>query len=281
MRDTIEHDRPRTRASVALQTAVSATTPRDKPSISFCFPVYNDEATVAALTLRAIDVLERVADEYEIVIVDDGSPDRCGEIIDELAARYPQVTAVHHGRNQGYGQAIRSGFQHARPYDWICFTDGDGQYDPAELCHIVKLLPRYDMVVGFRYAKVYRTGRKFMSWLLNFSVRRLFGVRFRDITCGMKLLRREVLESLDLKSKSPFVGGEVTVRAALMGFHIGEVGINTYSRQHGDSSVISWRNIMATVREVFGLRRELFRNRPRRPIQSAAIRDARQRSPVV
>lgn len=253
----------------------------DKPNISLFFPVYNDERTVATLTERAISVLEQVAGEYEIVIVNDGSPDRSGQVADEMAARYARVRVVHHERNLGYGRAIQTGFEHARGYEWVCFTDGDNQYDPGELYHIVKLLPRYDLIIGFRYRKIYGTIRILMSAALNLGVRVLFGRRFRDITCGLKLIRRDVVDDLEITSTSPFVGGEIVIRAAMKGYHIGEVGISTYPREFGDSAVISWANIVATIREIMRLRREIFRNRTRRLVEPVSRpRESRPRLPM-
>jgi len=233
-----------------------------KPNISLFFPVYKDENTVELMTEKAVRVLDDVAGQYEIVIVDDGSPDRSGEIADAMAARYDQVSVVHHPRNLGYGRAIQTGIQRAATYKWVCFSDGDNQYDLAELYHIVKLLPHYDMIIGFRFRKVYGPIRKLMSFSLNWTCRRLYGCRFRDLTCGLKLARRDVLDDLKVTCDSPFVGGEIAIRAALRGYHVGEVGIQMYPRLHGDSAVISARNIWATVRDVLRIRRELYQSRP-------------------
>ena len=228
-----------------------------KPTISLFFPVYRDEHTICTVTRRAVEVLEIVASDYEIVIVNDGSPDRCGELGEQLAAEYEKVSVVHHPRNLGYGRAIQTGFAHARRFEWVCFTDGDDQYDVGELFHLVRLLPRYDMVIGFRYRKVYGPIRKLMSKALNVAVRVMFGCRFRDITCGLKLIRREVADDLSITCNSPFVGGEVAVRAALKGYVIGEAGIATRKREYGDSAVISWKNIRATVFDMLRIRREI------------------------
>jgi len=233
-----------------------------RPNISLFFPVYNDESTVELMTEKALRVLDQVAGQYEIVIVNDGSPDRSGEIADRLAAQFEPVSVIHHPTNLGYGRAIQTGIRTANRYEWLCFTDGDNQYDLAELYHIVRLLPRYDMIAAFRYQKVYGLVRKLMSYSLNFSCRRLFGTRFRDLTCGLKLVRRDVIDDLRVTCSSPFVGGEVAIRAALKGYHVGEVGIRMYPRMFGDSAVISWRNIWATMRDVWRIRNELRESQP-------------------
>src|ERR1017187_8958931 len=99
--------------------------------ISLFFPVYRDEATVERVTRKAVAIMNELASEYEVIIVDDGSPDRAGEVADELARTIPGVHVIHHARNMGYGEALRSGFKAAR-YEWICFTDGDDEYRSEE-----------------------------------------------------------------------------------------------------------------------------------------------------
>jgi glycosyltransferase involved in cell wall biosynthesis len=242
-----------------------------KPNISFFFPVYNDDNTIEPLTKRTVEVLRDIANEFEIVIVNDGSRDRSGEVADEMAARYPQVTAVHHTCNLGYGKALQTGFAHANRYEWICFTDGDFQYDPAELYAIVDRISRYDMIIGFRRQRVYGPLRIAMSATLNLLVHWAFGTSFRDIACGFKIVHRSVLHNIRLTSNSGFIGAELVVRAVFQGFHVGEVAINTYVREFGDSAVVSVRNITNTVKDLWKVRRELFRNQPRsqlRPSQS-------------
>lgn len=234
-----------------------------RPTISLFFPVYNDDQAVEALTEKAVRILGEVAREHEIVIVDDGSTDGTGDIADRLAARYPSVRVVHHPVNRGYGYAIRTGFLEVGRMDWIVFTDGDNQYDIAELRHFLPLLSRYDAILGFRYQKTYGPFRKFLSASLNQIVRMAFGVTFRDITCGFKAVRREVMEGVSLTSTGPFGGGEVAVRAALRGYAIGQVGISMYPRDFGRSSIISVRNILRTLGDIRRARRDIFRNRPR------------------
>ncbi|MFO0946059.1 MAG: glycosyltransferase family 2 protein [Planctomycetota bacterium] len=234
-----------------------------KPSISLFFPVYNDEATIERITTKAITTLEEIADRYEIVIVDDGSPDRSGIIAEELAEKYPQVTVVHHAVNKGYGAALQTGFRAASRYEWICQTDGDDQYDLRELHHLVTLLPYYDAVVTFRRKKIYGYRRILISGVYNWLVRGMFGAPFRDISCGMRLIRRRVLDNVCVTSDSPFAGAEVMLRAMCKGYRIGEVGISTYPREQGRSSIISVRNIVHTMRDMLRVRSEVFQNQPR------------------
>jgi glycosyltransferase involved in cell wall biosynthesis len=229
----------------------------ERPRVSVFFPVYNDERTVERVALKSLDVLSRVASEYEIVIVDDATPCRAGEIADRLAAEYPRIRVIHHSRNLGYGAAIRTGLANVR-YEWVCFTDGDDEYDIYDLEKLIRLRHRYDLIITFRYAKLYSTFRIFVSWVYNRSLRALFKSRFRDISTGLRLIRLDLVNELDLKSSSPFIGAEIAIKTMLKGFPVGEVGIQTFPREFGHGSATSWRNIIATIRDMFSCYRTIF-----------------------
>ena len=220
-----------------------------KPRVSLFFPVYRDEATVARVAEKALAVLAEQADDYEVIIVDDGSPDRAGAIADEIAGRERRVRVIHHPRNLGYGMALRSGFEAAR-YEWICFTDGDDEYEVDDLRKLVRLRDRYDLIITFRYAKRYSGWRIFVSYVYNRVIRLLFQTPYRDVSCGLKLVRKDVVSELDLISTSPFIGAEIAIRTMLKGFRVGEVGIQTFPRAFGKGSSTSLPNILATLRDM-------------------------------
>lgn len=228
-----------------------------KPRISLFFPVYRDEATVERVTAKALKVLAELASEYEVIIVDDNSPDNAGAIADQLTRAHAEVRAIHHGRNLGYGQALRTGFAAAR-YEWICFTDGDDEYEVDDLRRMFRLREYYDLVIGFRYAKRYSTWRIFVSYVYNKLLRWVFLTHYRDVSCGLKLIRKEVVEELELISTSPFIGAEVVIKTMLKGFRVGEVGIQTFPRQFGMSSSTSLRNIVATLKDMGRVYRTVF-----------------------
>ncbi len=228
-----------------------------KPDISLFFPVYNDEQTVATVTQKALKVLAEVAEEYEVVIVDDGSPGRSGEIADELAAEHERVRVVHHERNLGYGEAIKSGFA-ACKYEWICFTDGDDEYDVNDLHKLIRLKDFYDLIITFRYVKLYSGMRVFMSAVYNLIVRALFRTPYRDISTGLRLIRKSLVEGLSLTSSSPFIGAELTIKTMLRGYRIGEVGIQTFPRKFGRGASTTPANIRATMRDMLGTYRTIF-----------------------
>ena len=231
----------------------------EKPSIAIFFPVYRDEGTVETVAMKSLKVLSDIASSYKVIIVDDGSPDKSGEIADKLAEKFPEIISVHHKKNLGYGAALQTGFKYSLDYEWICFTDGDNQYDVNELYHISKLLHHYDLIVTFRYTKIYGTLRIFISYVYNLVIRWLFKSHLRDHNCGLKVIRSNVVKDMELISKSPFIGAEIINNAMVKGYPIGEVGINTYPRTFGESSSLSIPNIIASIRDMLRVYRKIFK----------------------
>ncbi len=228
-----------------------------KPDISLFFPVYRDEQTVRTVTEKALNVLEELADRYEVIIIDDGSPDRAGVIADELATEYPRVKVIHHGKNQGYGAAIKTGLSHAQ-YEWICFTDGDDEYDVNDLRKLIALRDFYDLVITFRYVKLYAGDRQLISWVYNKTLRALFRTHYRDISTGLRLIRKSLSDQIVCQSNSPFIGAEITIKAMLKGYRVGEVGIQTFPRAFGKGASTTPKNIAATIRDMLMVYNTIF-----------------------
>jgi glycosyltransferase involved in cell wall biosynthesis len=227
------------------------------PEVSLFFPVYNDERTVRAVAERAIALLEGIASRYEIIIVNDASPDNSGALADELAREYQQIRVIHHQRNLGYGAALKSGVAASR-FEWICMVDGDNEYDVFELKKMLAIRRYYLLVIAFRYKKLYSTKRIFVSFVYNAVLRALFKSPFRDISTGIRVIHRSIFESISLSSDSPFVGAELALKSMLRGFPVGEVGIQTFPRNFTSGSATSLKNILLTIRDLFRVRREVF-----------------------
>tara|TARA_B100000315_G_C14544941_1_gene572754 strand:+ start:58 stop:792 length:735 start_codon:yes stop_codon:yes gene_type:complete len=232
-----------------------------KYNISFFCPAYYDEKNIEKVIEKANHLFSSCAKDYEIVIVNDGSPDKTGEIAEMLAKKYEKVRAVHHETNKGYGAAIKTGFREAKKFEYVCFTDGDDQYDVLELQNMLRLLNRYDIIISFRYEKAYSAVRVLISYIYNVLLRFLFRSPFRDISCSLKIFSREVIDRIEIESDSPFVDAEIIFKSMLMGFHIGEVGINSYPREFGKSTSTSLTNIMLTLKDIFRIRKKLFMNK--------------------
>jgi glycosyltransferase involved in cell wall biosynthesis len=221
------------------------------------FPVYNDEMTVKRVAEKALRVASGLAARFEVVIVDDGSPDRSGEIADELAAACPEIRVVHHPQNRGYGAAVRSGLAACR-YEWICFTDGDDEYDLFDLQKLWQLRDFYDLVITFRYVRRYSGLRILISQVYNRLLRRLFYLRFRDVSTGLRLVRKDIIDQIDLHSDSPFIGAEIAIKTMLKGYRVGEMGIQTFPREFGSGASTSPENIYRTLVDVYRCHRRVF-----------------------
>ncbi len=233
------------------------TNKNSKPDISVFFPVYNDENTVRTVTKKALKVLNDVANNFEILIIDDCSPDRSGEIADELTRENRTVKVIHHETNMGYGSALITGFNNVQ-YEWVCFTDGDDEYDIEDIKKLIKLKDFYDLIITFRYVRMYSTWRVFVSRIYNMVLRFLFRTNYRDISTGLRMIKRELLNEIDLQSTSPFIGAELTIKAMLKGYRVGEVGIQTFPRQFGKGASTSLKNIMKTIRDMLKIYRQIF-----------------------
>jgi len=227
------------------------------PQVSLFFPVYNDESTTSVMAAKAIKLLDSLGGDYEIIIVDDASPDRSGRIADELALAHPCIRVIHHPRNLGYGASIRSGLAACR-YEYICFTDGDDQYEVEDFRKLLRLRERYDLVITFRYKKIYSSTRIFVSWVYNMLLRRMFRTHFRDVSTGLRMVRKSVVDETRLEADSPFIGAELAIKVMFAGYRVGEVGIQTFPRRFGKGASTSPKNIMATMVDMWRLYRKMF-----------------------
>jgi glycosyltransferase involved in cell wall biosynthesis len=225
--------------------------------VSLFFPVYRDERTVRIVAEKALRLLASYGDEHEIIIVDDGSPDRSGEIAEELAREHACIRVIRHATNRGYGAAVRTGLAACR-FEYICMTDGDDQYEVEDFRKLLKLRDRYDLIITFRYKKIYSSNRIFISWVYNRLLRFLFRTPFRDVSTGLRMVRRSLIEDLELEADSPFIGAEIAIKAMLKGYRVGEVGIQTFARSFGAGASTSLPNILATIRDTRRIYRRVF-----------------------
>jgi glycosyltransferase involved in cell wall biosynthesis len=211
--------------------------------ISFFFPAYRDEHTVEPLAKLADEVLSRVATEHEVIIVDDASPDRSGEIADRLAAANPRIRVVHHPRNRGYGQAVWSGLQASR-YEWIGFTDGDMQYDVNELPRFVDAARSgADFVLGYKPVRAEGWKREATSWMHNAAIRTLLGLGVRDVDCAFKLMNARFVRDYvpTFHYEEAFLLVELLYRAQRRGARLVELPVTHRERQFGESQCFTWR----------------------------------------
>ncbi|HUG48203.1 MAG TPA: glycosyltransferase family 2 protein [Candidatus Limnocylindria bacterium] len=233
------------------------------PALSFFFPVHNEEANLEALVEEALAVLPTLADEFEIIAVDDGSRDRSPQLADRLAEQHAAVRAVHHPRNLGYGAALRSGFAAAR-HPLVCFLDGDRQFRVADLALLLDRLAgddRPDVVLGYRLKRADPLVRLLYARAYRLCLRVFFGLRVRDPDCACKLFRRETLEGIRLESGGAFMSAELLIKLRERGRRLVEVGVPHYPRTAGSPTGAKPSVVFRAVKDFWLLRLRLWANR--------------------
>ncbi|MEA2518994.1 MAG: hypothetical protein QOF49_1074 [Chloroflexota bacterium] len=231
--------------------------------LSYFFPAHNEEANLEGLVSEALETLPGLADEFEIVIVNDGSRDTTGRIADDLTAANPGVVrAVHHPVNLGYGAALLSGFQAAR-HEHVAFTDGDRQFRVADLGSLIDRMAasdRPDVVVGFRIKRADPLVRTLYARAYRLANRIFFGLQVRDVDCACKLFRRSALEGIGVESGGAFFSAELLIKLQAAGRSVAEVGVPHYARMAGSPTGAKPSVVFRAVRDFWLLRLRLWAN---------------------
>jgi glycosyltransferase involved in cell wall biosynthesis len=228
-----------------------------KPSISIFFPAYNDAGTIASLALVAHMTARDLTDDYEVIVVEDGSPDHTGALLDELAQSFRWLKVVHHPQNRGYGGALRSGFAIASK-DLVFYTDGDAQYDPRELKALYEALgPDVDFINGYKLGRSDPLHRIVIGRVYHWFVRTAFGLRIRDVDCDFRLMRRSVFEKVELTRSSGVICVELMKKVQDHGFRIAQVGVHHFHRSYGKSQFFNFRRVARTLLDLARLWFEL------------------------
>lgn len=218
--------------------------------ISAFFPAYNDAGTIASMVVLAERTLRELTDDWEIIVVNDASPDHCAEVLAELQARYPRLRVVTHARNRGYGGALRSGLG-AATKELVFYTDGDAQYDPRELsCLVAALRPNIDVVNGYKLRRGDGPVRAVVGRIYHNIVSRAFGLRIRDVDCDFRLMRRSALDRVTLESTSGTICVELIKRLQDSGARFAEVGVHHYDRPFGSSQFFRPRRVARTLAQL-------------------------------
>jgi glycosyltransferase involved in cell wall biosynthesis len=227
---------------------------RKFPSLSVFFPAYNDALSLPELVRKTFATLEPHVADYEVVVIDDGSRDRTGEVLAELRREFgPWLRVVTHAHNRGYGGALRSGFAAAQK-EFVFYTDGDGQYDVGELPRLLELVgPATGLVNGYKLQRRDPRHRVWIGSVYNFCARLLFRIRIRDIDCDYRLIRRALLEKIRLTSTSGTICVELVRKLELSGCQVVEVGVHHYPRLHGRSQFFRIRSLAVTLLQLLRL----------------------------
>ena len=248
--------------AVADAAQKSAVGPR-VPALSFFFPAHNEAENIEALVAEALATLPSLADEFEIIAVDDGSRDATPQIADRLAAADPRVRAVHHEVNQGYGAALRSGFRAAR-FELVCFIDGDRQFKVADIARLLERMDGSDspdVVLGYRLKRADPFIRLAYARAYRLALRLLFGLRVRDPDCACKLFRRATLADIRLESGGAFMSAELLIKLRARGRRLAQVGVPHYPRTAGSPSGANPKVVLRAVRDFWRLRIRMWLDR--------------------
>lgn len=230
-----------------VETAPTSSISVKKPSISVFFPAFNDGGTIASMVLAALTTCRKLTDDYEVIVINDGSRDYTGEMLEELAAVYPDhVRIVDHVKNRGYGGALRSGFATASK-DLIFYTDGDAQYDPHELEILLeKLEPGVDVVQGYKIERHDPLHRIIIGRVYHWTVKITFGLHVRDTDCDFRLIRRSCFDNIELTSNSGTICLELVKKLQDGGYTFAEVPVHHFHRAYGKSQFFNFPRLWRT-----------------------------------
>jgi len=234
------------------------------PGLSVFLPSHNEEGNVERVVRGYLAELPNIADDYEVIVVNDGSRDRTGEVAGRLAAENPHVKVVNHGTNRGYGGAVISGIR-AASMPYVMLSDGDGQFDPKDAEKLAAFMPEYDVVVGRRAHRADHLMRRINGNAWTMLVRVVLGVTISDIDCGFKMFKRELLDGMELRAHGAMISTELMARLEGRGARIKEVDVQHLPRTAGEQSGANLRVVMRAFRELLVLYAELRAERRRQP----------------
>ena len=229
--------------------------------LSLILPAHNEEENIGIVLDQALSALPQFADDFEVIVVNDGSRDKTGAIVDGFARVDPRVRAVHHPVNRGYGGALTSGFK-AATGDYVMFMDADRQFDINDLALLTPFAADFDIVAGFRMERNDRLIRRVNAEIFNVAVRILFGVHLRDIDCAFKLFRGDLLRSMDLTAPGALINTEIQAKARRQGATLEQVGVHHYPRIAGKATGGNWRVIARAMWETLFLWWRMHRYEP-------------------
>jgi glycosyltransferase involved in cell wall biosynthesis len=224
---------------------------KEKPGISAFFPAYNDAGTISSMVITVLLTLRELTDDYEVIVINDGSRDYTAAVLDELARVYPdEVRIIHHIGNRGYGGALRSGFASATK-EWIFYTDGDAQYDPRELRKLAALMSdQVDFINGWKIERNDPLHRIVIGRLYQYFVKATFGLRLKDVDCDFRLMRRKVFDKVHLTADSGVICVELMKKVQDAGFRLAETPVHHFHRAYGKSQFFNFPRLVHVARDL-------------------------------
>lgn len=227
------------------------------PELSIFFPCYNEEKNILDTFNKALPIIKEVADKWEVILINDGSKDKTGQIIQSIADNYPKnVKIVTHNPNRGYGAAFKSGLYTAK-YPWIAFTDADGQFDFNDIKSLIskQKTTKADMVIGYYLGRKVPFIRILGSKVWQLFVFILFGLWVKDNDCGFKLIKKIIPDTIPKleAERGPFINSEFLIKAKRAGFKIVEIGVHHYERKFGEATGTKLNVIIGGFKDLFSL----------------------------
>ena len=222
--------------------------------LSLCMPAFNEAENITGTLEGACIVLPHFIEDFEVVVVDDGSSDNTAEVIQRFAADHPQVRLVSHEKNRGYGAAVSTGLR-AAAGDLIMFTDSDGQFSLLDLPIFLSRLEKFDVVAGYRFDRADSAVRKFNAWAWTRLINFLFGVPLRDLDCAFKLFRREDIEKMKMNTGGAAINAEIMMQCFKRGLKVCELPVTHYACYAGEQTGANLRVVFRAFRELSEVRK--------------------------
>lgn len=222
-----------------------------KPSsISAFFPCYNDQGSIGQLIDNTIKTLRKVTTDFEVIVVDDGSKDNSRQILKKYRQKYPQLKLIFHKQNKGYGGALRSGFKTVSK-ELVFYTDGDGQYDVKELPVLLNLMTDdVNFINGIKMSRQDPNYRIILGNIYSLVARWMFWLPVYDVDCDFRLIRKSVIEKINLENNSGAICIELVKKSQKAGAKFRQVSVHHYKRQWGQSQFFHFRRLLATFSEL-------------------------------
>lgn len=236
-----------------------------RPTVSFVIPMYNEELNIDHAIDAAVEALEKHSSDYEIVIVDDASTDSSPAMVERRAAANPRIRMLRHERNRKLGGSLKTGFA-AASKDLVLYMDADLPFDPDVVGRAIRAMQitGADVIAGYRLDRTIEGVRRTIySYVYNALIGVLFGWPHRDINFSFKLMKREVLRAIELKSEGSLIDAELIVKAKNRGFTIQQIGLDYFPRVRGTSHLSSPKVILKILRELVQLYPDMRKKAPR------------------
>ncbi len=239
-------------------------------SLSIVMPAHNEEVAITGTMRSVIDAVSVWTQNFEVIVVNDGSKDQTRSILEEIAGEEPRVRVINHEVNQGYGAALVSGFE-AASKDLVFFMDSDGQFDICDLERFFPLIGEYDAVLGYRIDRQDTALRKLNAWGWKMLVQLVFKLRVRDIDCAFKLYKADFFQRNRLETRGAMINTEMLYKFAREGYTYTEVGVQHLPRRGGRATGAKLSVITRAFRELFFYARKWYREERQAPQKDGTI----------